>query len=359
MSYADDIKQQNEYNTFLTACDFCNNNSVNVRTKNLMNYLKGAPINRIRNDRPDIINCCKRGSKEIFVGIEMFYVDQNSQKKSSSFESKTMESHKALEKVFNAGHEQLLNTGEVSKEYCEELFKKGVAFAQNALNSNYSMLVSAFEYAFNKHASNARDYRENIKQVADGKDVELAFFIEIESHFHNLFLNYNNTVVIYDSKLMPFFSDIISIINNNENKSFINYVIFDLKTRYSQERKVVAVSSGNIKNNLRKQGITVFKYAGENLLISKPKDNTYIQEENGDQTAKIRFQNTDNSGDAFLKAYNKAYHYMKNGIPFVTSRTIQAELYASKAKTLEGAVALRQEFINKYPIKEKNEDDQT
>lgn len=359
MSYADDIKQQNEHNTFLTACDFCNNNSVNVRTKNLMNYLKGAPINRIRNDRPDIINCCKRGSKEIFVGIEMFFVDQNSKKKNGKIRSVTSEANNHLKKIYEDGHKQLLETGDVSIEYGEKLVKQGVALAQQELNSNYSMLISSFESSFNNHAKNAIAYRENVKSVANGSNVELAFFIEIESHFHNLFFNYNNKVIPYDSKLMPFFSDIIAIINNNENTKNIDYIVFDLKSRHAKERNVVAVRTGNIKSNLKNQGITICKYAGENSLISNPSGNTYNWEDNGDITAKIVFDDSDKNGEGFIKAYNKALYFKKKGIPFITSRRIQAEIYASKAKTPEEAVALRQVFINKYPLKEKNEDDQT
>ena len=63
------------------------------------------------------------------------------------------------------------------------------------------------------------------KRIADSKEIELAFFIEIETYFHDLFLNERTSIIQYKSKLMPFFSDIVSIINCNENKKYIDYII--------------------------------------------------------------------------------------------------------------------------------------
>ena len=74
-------KQKKEYNTFLSACEFCKNNNVNIRTLSLMNYLNGIRVDRSKNDRPDIINRCSRGKTETVVWIEMFFVDQNSRLK--------------------------------------------------------------------------------------------------------------------------------------------------------------------------------------------------------------------------------------------------------------------------------------
>lgn len=352
MSTADEIKQENERAVFLSACDFCKSNNVHIRTKSIMNYLNGEYIDRDKNDKPDLINKCTKGKNERFVGIELFYVDQNSKKSKECYKSNTLESRSHLEDIYNAGHEQYEKTGNVSPELCEKLLKEGYKLAQNGLSSQYQTLLSAFEHHFTHHASRAKLYRDNIKRIAESKEIELAFFIEIETYFHDLFLNERNRIIQYKSKIMPFFSDIVSIINSDENKKYIDYIVFDLKSKHPDERKIIAIRTGKIKKNLKNQDVTIYEYVGENALITNPRDNDYERNENGDYRVSFLVKDTDQDGDSLKRAFNSALRCKKGNIPFVTSRRVQAQLYISKAKSYKEMVALEENFKNRFPTKE-------
>ena len=299
-----------------------------------------------------LINKCTKGKNERFVGIELFYVDQNSKKSKECYKSNTLESRSHLEDIYNAGHEQYEKTGNVSPELCEKLLKEGYKLAQNGLSSQYQTLLSAFEHHFTHHASRAKLYRDNIKRIAESKEIELAFFIEIETYFHDLFLNERNRIIQYKSKIMPFFSDIVSIINSDENKKYIDYIVFDLKSKHPDERKIIAIRTGNIKKNLKNQDVTIYEYVGENALITNPRDNDYERNENGDYRVSFLVKDTDQDGDSLKRAFNSALRCKKGNIPFVTSRRVQAQLYISKAKSYKEMVALEENFKNRFPTKE-------
>ena len=218
------------------------------------------------------------------------------------------------------------------------------------------MLLSSFKYHFDNHAKNAPVYREELDKVANGKKIELAFFIEIETYFHDLFLNYNDQVVQYDSRLMPFFSDFLSIIETNPNKHFIDYIVFDLRSCNPNEVKVVAIRAGNIKQNLRKQGITILEYLGEHALKILSSTTKIENDEKGDYVVRFGFAPySQEYSDEVIRMVNKAQLFKRRKIPFVASRTVQAVLYASKAETLEEGIALRQEFISKYSLEKQKE----
>lgn len=359
MSSSNKEKEEKEYASFLEACEYCTLNSVHITTKRIMDFLNGERIVREKNDKPDIITKCKWGNTETIAGIEVFYVDQNSKKKRGHLKSKTKESRVHIREIYEKGHAQRLNGEEVSEENKMDLLRKTVESVQECLNSDYEMLVSSFKHHFDNHAKNVPIYREALSKYANGQKIALAFFIEIETHFHNLFLNYNNQVVKYDSRLMPFFSEIVSIIEQNPNKHLIDYIVFRLLSKAPDESKIVAIRTGRIKQNLNKQGITVFEFMGDDIMKADPKTTKINRDANGDYIVHFGLmQHTAKNYNLITEITQKAQTLKDHRVPFVTSRTIQAMLYASKARTPEEEDILKQEFINKYPVKEIH-DDQT
>lgn len=351
MSNSDKKKENREYEMFQSACNYCLNNNTNIRTKSIMKYLNGTPIIRKRNDRPDIINECTKGNKKSIVGIELFCVDQNSKTKRGSLRSKSRESEKIISNIYDKGHKELIETGVVSDDNCKSLLKNTSEYAQDSLNSEYEMLISAFKYNFENHAKNCKIYRENLKGLSEGKEIKLAFFIEIETYFHSIFLNCNNSIKQYQSPLMPMFSEIISIINSNENKSLIDYIVFYLHNRPKSEMQVIAIRTGNIRKNLENQGITIFEYAGEQLV--KTVDGNIEKDEKGDFQLNYGFIDltSEKIKKYVMPVYQKALDYQKKKIPFVTSRMVQHLLYVLPyAKTKEDRLKRSIEFDMKFPI---------
>lgn len=358
MSSSDRIREKNEYDTFIKACDYCESHSVNKRTQSIMRFLNGRRINRAKNDRPDIITTSSKGGKEYTIGIEMFYIDQNSKSKRGRYSSKSRENKKQLIKVYDKGHAELVETGQVSEANQMELLQKAVKSAQERLNSSYYELLSAFRYSFENHAKNTDDYRKELLSISDGKEIILAFFMEIECNFHSLFLNEGNTVTEYNSKLMPFFSEFIRIITENKSVKDIDFLVFYLTSYDQPEEKVVAVRTGNIRKNLQNQGITVFEYVGDSCGKADISKTEYAIAENGDYVSRLYFKaDFDESNEEIQRLFHRALSLKKHNRPFVATRPIQAMLYASKARTIQEADTLHEKFLALYPVKEIKDDE--
>lgn len=358
MSSSDSIKEKNEYDTFIKACDYCESHSVNIRTQSIMRFLNGSRIIRAKNDRPDIITTSSKGGKEYIIGIEMFYIDQNSKSKRGRYSSKSRENKNQLMKVYDKGHAELVETGQVSEEYQMELLQKAVKSAQERLNSSYNELLAAFRYSFENHAKNTADYRKELLSISDGKEIVLAFFMEIECNFHSLFLNEGNIVTEYNSKLMPFFSELIRIISENKSIKNIDYLVFYLTSYNPTEEKVVAIRTGNIRKNLQSQGITVFEYIGDSCGKADISKTEYAIAENGDYVSRLYFKaDFDESNEEIQRLFQRALSLKKHNKPFIATRPIQAMLYASKAKTIQEADVLHEKFCALYPVKEIKDDE--
>lgn len=352
MSDADVLKQEKEYNTFLEACEYCETNNVNIRTLNIMRFLNGIPISRPKNDRPDIICNCNKGKKEYIVGIEIFLVDQNSKYKKGKLRSPSQESKAIINKIYDKGHNEIIQNGQSSKETKESLLSSVVDSISNRYNSSYDDLIMSFKYNFDKHADNVQEYRKNVMAYANEKEIKLAFFIEIESHFFNLFLN-DTKVIEYKSSIMPFFRDIINIINSNPNNKYIDYYVFYLTSYDKAEKKVVAIRSGNIRKNIESQNIIVYEYVGESFTQIITSETKYREEENGDYSVKLNFKNPAIYQEELSSLYQKALILKKKRIPFVATRIVQSFLFSANAKTIEEQQQLRKEFVSKYPIEEQ------
>ena len=159
MSVSDTQKEEKEYQTFIDACEYCEKNTVNVRTKSIMRYLKGERVIRAKNDRPDIINHCRSGNKEAVVGIELFLVDHNSIYKRGKYKSLNYESKATLTRIREKGHNEISQYGHSSKEVRETLLKNVVKTILNRYNSSYDDLINAFKYSFEHHAQNAQKWK--------------------------------------------------------------------------------------------------------------------------------------------------------------------------------------------------------
>lgn len=300
-----------------------------------------------------------KNGKIFTVGIEIFSVDHNSIKKRGKYRSKSRETKAKLSEIYEQGHHQLIETGDVSHELCEDLLKNAVELAKGNLNCEYSMFIEAFRYHFENHAKNSQQYRDNLTAISENDNIELAFLIDIETYFHDIFLNDGDTVVQVDSGLMPMFSEVVSIINSNANKKLIDYIVFYLHNPQGSKFKVIAVRTGNLKENLSNQNVIIYDYLGEQMVkIDECSIDKCLEGEFNLNYSFIKCSYLDIQKN-IMPLYEKTLKYKKNRKPFVTSRMFQHLLYVYPyAKTIEEAHQLSDEFIKKYPI-EENKYDQT
>ena len=356
MSDNDEKKEKHEYDTFIEACLLSEkDSSTHIRTKSILKYLNGVPIIREKNDRPDLITRCVKSDKESYVGIEIFAVDQNSRRKGKKYHSEGKKNKAKVDEIYSEGHEQYVEEQTVSKELCAEMSEKAFELVKGHFNSDYSDFIKAFRYHFNHHAQSVPEYRQNIQCVTGSDNIELAFFIEIEASTTNLFLNPGQNGNVEKADSIPFYREMLSIITSSESIKLLDYIVFFIHDPFWKKSKVVAVRTGNIKKNLKNQGIMIYDYIGERL--SKIGNFSVSDEQ---ITWKFEIVPDDEARKMLFSLYKKALSYKRNSKPFAATRAVQLLLYALPGtKSQDEAERKIREFSSMYPSNKENPDDQT
>lgn len=211
MSKIDLAKEKIEVESFKEAIAL--SKGKNNETEQILSQLNGEIINRPKNDRPDIIVKCKGArNKEVYIGIEHFLVDQASEKKGTKVVSKGEENYSHLQKIFEEG-KMIQDSGQdVPEELKSGLIEDVFKYADSVVNKNYETLLSAFQINLEKHYESAGSYRENIKDIANGAKVKVAFLIEIKSYFNHMFFVEDNKFRENNTQLLPITEDVIDLL---------------------------------------------------------------------------------------------------------------------------------------------------
>lgn len=242
-------------------------------TKRIMKYLNGEDIRRKEEERPDIVKLCRtesRSQKDTIVGIEHFRVDHLSlKKKDDKIASMGVVAEKETHKVFNTWHNEVVETGKVPDEAITGILKIVAEQIERMEKSTYHTYIDAFKYSLDQHLKNIDIYRENISKIAgETHSIGLALFIEIHMEFNNLYLNDRNGNSKLSAGQFPIFGEIVRMLEEKIDKKKIDYIVFCLgDTLYSEQIKVIAIRTGNITRNLERQGVQIYEYAGEDILL--------------------------------------------------------------------------------------------
>lgn len=242
-------------------------------TKRIMKYLDGENISRKEEERPDIVKLCRstlRGQKDTIVGIEHFRVDHLSlKKKDKKVASTGIVAEKKFHDIFNTWHDKVIETDNVPDGAVIEVIQGIAEQMERIEKASYHTYIEAFKYSLNQHIKNIDIYRENLLNIAKDKyNIQLALFIEVHMEFNNLYLNDKNGESRISIGQFPMFGKIVRMLEERINKKKIDYIIFCLgDTLYSGKIKVIAVKTGNITKNLVNQGVQIYEYAGEDMLL--------------------------------------------------------------------------------------------
>ena len=337
---ANDLKKEdNERHCFETA--FQATLKQGGKTAEIMSYLHGEPFTqRGKNDSPDLVYICQRGkqdSKEIIVGIEHFQVSQFSKKKGASYQSIDKENYAHLKKIYREGHSELLENQKVTESTGIRLLQGMHNYAKETEGRLYNSLLSHFRYGLEKHLKSAAVYRKNLDAIADGKKIELALLIEIQTNFHTLFLNDQGVTSQVHGLIMPIFKEFVAELQKIDKK-LINYIILynesPIIPLLPQKPTVIAIRTGNVEKHLKAQNITIYEYAGEDRFQTKrPKlsaGDVIPPSKTGDDTYKVPPLQCHEDWcniDEIFKAFRIAFYARKKGIPFAATRAIQWALY--------------------------------
>lgn len=335
MSANDEKKQQNELACFETAVSLAQQRG--GKTLEILNYLNGTPVPRAKADKPDLVRICTRGKKNprnVLVGIEHFRVDQRShQKKDGRISQGAQITAHALD-AYERGHEELEQEGEVSEQSRISLLDEAVRLAQENIRNPFSSLLDDFSFHLNRHLSKAAVYRENLQNIAGEMPIELAFLIEIHAYLPPLFLNEGKNITMNPSGQLVMFQELVNELAKISSKAVNYFVLVFNGSGATQFTDVIAFRSGNIKNHLRQRGISVYRYAGSDILGESAYQALRVHWEeslSGDYHVITDFSsvNRKESLCSFCHALRDAVTFKKRGIPFAATSEVQIFLDAA------------------------------
>lgn len=328
MSKQDDKKSISEINRFNIAVS--NGLKKNNSTGHILKFLNGEIIQRSKNDCPDIAKWCFRGkSKEkILVGIEHFEIDQFSKKKKDGYTSIGREISNIQSKIFEKGHEELINSGDVSNYNKEKLLDSISDLVKETVISSYNTFIEAFRYHLTHHVKKYDIYVKNLKNISSDCKIELALFLDIRTAFQSYF--YYDGIDYRKNKngLSPVFEDIVVELEKIDQKKF-KYIVLMMSnnTPLSNAIEVIALRTGNIRLQLKNQHIDIFNYFGEDMedhsKIEKA-EITRINKDDGNYMLKTSV--TMPSGDYQLERLalpvKRSIEAVKSGSKFVTTISV-------------------------------------
>lgn len=227
-------------------------------------------------------------------------------------------------------------TGEVSDDLCHKLLEESVLLAQQANTPQYRGFLEAFRISLEKHLRKAGEYRANIQKFAGQKKIQLAFIIEVETAFTQLFLNNGRKTFIDETGLLPMTSDIVNILSSIPSDQVDYIILYFTSAAFKPDTNAIAIRTGNIKNQLKNQNVTIYKYAGidkynDGGVSFTPPEVTH-RNEDGEYQAKYSYSIPPLDKDRNQRiwpAFKAAYYAHKRGVPFVATREIQAALFTS------------------------------
>ena len=335
MSSIDEKKQQNELACFETAVSLAQQRG--GKTLEILNYLNGTPVPRAKEDKPDLVRVCTRGKKnprKVLVGIEHFRVDQRSAQGKGKRVSKGAEFTRHAWDAYEKGHQEFLQTGKASDQSQRALLKQAVGLAQENIRSSYSSLIEDFSFHLNRHLERTDIYRENLQRISGEMPIELAFLIEMHAYLPPLLLNEGDKVTLNPSGRLVMFQELVNELAKISSKTVNYFVLVFNGSGATQFTDVIAFRSGNIKNHLRQQGISVYRYAGNDILGESAYQALRVQWEeslSGDCRVLTDFSGVDRKETlrSFGHALRYAFSLKDRGIPFAATSEVQSSLDAA------------------------------
>lgn len=235
-------------------------------SKRIGELIAGEEIQREERERPDFLRIYKpsqKGNQKIIVGIEHFCVDHSSIKLNKD----------------RVGSSDIMSDGafDVLKKKWQPSIEKGnwpegaivamgnhfAKIAKDISYLSYSNYIMSFSYSLEKHIRSIKDYRSLISKYANHYKKKLVFLIEIHSNFYGT--TFHNKREVYQP--LPFFEEIVNILERSDLR-YVDYLVFCfVGVSYHRMQKVVAVSAKNIRQQLKKQHIPVYLYAGEDKYL--------------------------------------------------------------------------------------------
>ena len=236
--------------------------------KHIGNRLSGVEVERETNECPDFVSyvpLTNTQKKNIIIGIEHFQVDHFSEKmRNGKVTSKANEYLRELTKVDNEFNEVFKKDAPIPESLRHAFAKLTAMSVHNRFTASYDSYYLSFEYSLKKHLRKVDQYISNLQQLAHGNyDIELCFLIDVYSDFSDIFLFDNQGLRKPDTGIAPMFDDIIDLLETVDKKR-VQYIILRFNdVNPKDSKRIIALRSGNIRLQLNRMKIKVYKYTGD------------------------------------------------------------------------------------------------
>ena len=344
-------------------------NSKHSVTKKIASRLSGDFIYREIEERPDFVKKTFQNDRrdECIVGIEHFRGDHLSLQKKDGRVGSTGIMHNIESKsVFNRWNSKIGESPEIDLAAINDIQNLIWNQFKRVNNTDYPTFISSFKYSLNKHMAKVESYREELKKIANGKKIELAFLIEVHSEFKNKYLTNKRGTKKSLTGIMPMFNDVVEMLERIDSKE-VDYIILLLcETQINENTDVIAFKTGDIYKQLINQKKYIYEYAGKDFfkqafsgssenLESKNrvyhKDDDIIMDFNYD-----KFNQDDRQQlEDIFRCCERVRSFEKQGKNYITDVSVQAAIdiyreiiFENRSISKDIIKERENEFFNKY-----------
>ena len=238
-------------------------------TKQILSKLNSMELTQT--ESPDFVFARKSESGEIVecIGVEHFEVDQISKINGKSGKIQSLGG--GYRKEVDLYQKELVErikenalTEDETVQVSQEIYGLIAKGYENQSKATYWSFIKAFEYSLKKHLDNVENYRRKLAQTA--QNVKLAFVIELHTEFTYLYLCDSRGIRKNTSGNVPIFDDMVRLLEKASKK--VDFIILEMRLSLGTGNgKVIAFSTQQIRKQLNKQNIRVYKYAGEDYAF--------------------------------------------------------------------------------------------
>ena len=239
-------------------------------SKQIAKLLSGEDVTRTIDERPDFVRYYppqNKKEKGVVIGIEHFRVDHYSKElKNHRVGSFGKEYEKGIKKAVDTWQEAVDNSVEIPNGALTDVGNLMAKRMELHLQSSYNSFVKAFRYSLDKHIESIDKYYSLMNDYYKESEHRLAFLIEIHSDFRNLFFH-SKKGVYYKQKIVPVFDEIVALLEKIDYRK-VQYIIMCFEgIAFDNKVEVIAVKTRNIRHQLEKRGIDIYKYAGDDMFF--------------------------------------------------------------------------------------------
>lgn len=343
--------------------------SRNAITKEIVSRISGDFIYREIEERPDFVKKSFENDSrdECIIGIEHFRVDHLSLKKKDGRVGSTGIMYNIdSNRVFNKWNSKIGKSSEIDLAATNDIQSLIWNQFKRVNDTDYPTFISAFKYSLNKHMEKVESYREELKKIANGKKIELAFLIEVHCEFKNKYLTNKKGTKKSLTGIMPMFNDIVKILERIDSKE-VDYIILLLcETQINENTDVIAFKTGDIHKQLIKQKKSIYEYAGKDFFKQafsgsfedlKPKNRVYHKDDDIIMDFNYEKFNQDDRQqlEIIFKCCERVRKFEKQGKNYITDVSVQAAIdiyreimFENRSISTDIIKERENDFFNKY-----------